>query len=100
MNLSEMTLDQLNALSDELDLQLSEIRRKKKQVAEVRRAHLAVEHAAYYGLTPEEYQRVKETAREQDIPLTSVLSKARKSRAVQVVKAGISTIGLESPKLK
>ena len=95
MDLEEMTLVQLNALSDDLDCQRSEIMVKKRAVHEVRCHLLAAEHAAEHGLTPEGYAEAKRHAAETGKPLQQVLKSARK---LQVVKVKEATVGVKAKK--
>lgn len=58
-----MALDELTTEIDALDAQMTELRVKKKALAKERHAVAEIEHAAYYGLTPELYHEVKRRAR-------------------------------------
>jgi hypothetical protein len=94
------SVNELNNMSDALDKQIAELREKKKEVHAARVRRLAVEHAAYYGLTPEEYAAVKEEAKKSNEPnaFTKLLSKARgeaASRAVQIATALPASVGAE-----
>jgi len=95
-DLNGLTVDELNQLSDQLDLEGLVIQENKHRVAKARRSLVEIEHAAYYGFTPEEYREVKRRAAEQGVPLNWVMAKARKARAVQVARAGMAEFGVHT----
>lgn len=98
-NLEEMSIEELNAVCDDCDEQLAEIREEKRSAAGVRRRRLEQEHAAYYGLDPESYQSAKDTAAEEGVSLAKVLGKARRHRSVQVVRATAVQSGVKVKKV-
>ena len=101
-----MTLDEINAELESLEVQKAGIQARKKELAKLRVAYGKAEHAAYYGLTPDEYDGVKLRARaEASTPdgtvndeayrtaFNRLLGKARRQRAVQVARTSVAEIG-------
>ena len=87
MNLTEMTIEQLNAASDDLDGQMRELLTKKRALAHVRNRLLAEEHADQWGLTVEEYAEVKFKAQVEGVALTSALNQARAAKSKEARNA-------------
>src|SRR5262245_16722467 len=89
-------LEAINAECDEIDVQIRELNARKKALNEQRVAIGKEAHAAYYGLSAEDYDQVKQMAKasasEADDPegdqyrqsFAKLLGKARKAKAVQI----------------
>ena len=95
-----MTLDELNAESDRLDAERAALTARKRDLNSQRKQLAEAEHAAYYGLTPDEYNGVKEQARlnaegdlaEYSASFIKLLGMARRKRSVQVAQAAVAQI--------
>jgi hypothetical protein len=91
MDLEQMTVEQLTQYLDELDRQRLRIREQARAARGLLSGLLAYQHAAQYGLTPEQYREAKVAAAESGMPLTNALNRARR---VQVAKATAASIGV------
>lgn len=103
MNLEEMTVEQLNALSDELDIERTKLMERKKAVHAARVAKLKQDHLDYWGVTQEVYDSAKAKARESGESLAGLLNIARaesfaQMRQAQAVKAGVGGVGIQAVK--
>jgi F0F1-type ATP synthase membrane subunit b/b' len=92
-----MTLDEVNAASDDLDRQIAGLRDKKRALADRRRALVAEANAEAWGLTVERYDAAKAEAREKGEPLAACLNRARarlgkELRAAQTARAGVADL--------
>lgn len=94
-NLYEMTIEELNALTDEWDRKVAEMLAKKREAAKVRAVLLRTQQAALHGMTPEQYEECKVISAEKGVPLAKVLGSARKDRAIQVAFANAASVGLK-----
>lgn len=94
MDYSKLSTDELAARQEELTAQRLALREEARAVADVLRQKRAIEHAAYFGLTPHEYEETKRIAAATGQEFNSLLGKARKKRAVQVAKTTPVTLGV------
>lgn len=69
---------------------------KLKEVMVIRNRKIREENAIEYGLTADEYDKIKKEAVDANLPLIAVLTKARKNagRALQQARAG--TVGTKA----
>lgn len=98
MDLEAYSVEQLNALADDLDQQRRDILARAREVAAVRARRLVEENAALHGLTVEQYAATKQQAVEEGVPLQSLLGPAR-VRAVQVARATVASVGAKGKRI-
>lgn len=92
------SIEELNALSDDLDDRIGAMRQKKREIHAARIRLAVTEQAAIYGLTPEEYAECKKKSKETGVPLQSTLGKAKRARAVQVARTSVARTNVKSVK--
>lgn len=95
-NYETMSADELREVLDQLDVERLTLRDKARAIADLHRRRSAEEHAAYYGLTPHQYNEAKRIASESGDSFAKVLGGARKKRSVQVARALAAGVGTTS----
>lgn len=88
---ADMTTEELVAELDDVEAARLAAKERGRALKEVLHARLDAENAALQGLTPEGYQEAKRYAKENDLPLASVLSEHRRARALQAVQVAKAT---------
>jgi hypothetical protein len=86
-----MTVEELNALSDDLDRQRSAIMEQKRAVHESRTRLLKEEQADLWGVDVAEYDAAKAKAKEDGVSLGEALNNARKAKRLEARKAQAAT---------
>lgn len=98
MNYEEMSLEQIDALLNDLDADRLAVKERGRQLMEVRTRKIAAENAFAHGMTAEQYATAKQKAAEHGVPFLSVLAELRRGAApqLQVAKPGAPRTGAKA----